>query len=161
VNISPPPEVRFWNRVNTEQECWSWGGAHDRYGYSVFSINNKSVKVHRYAYELLVGPIPDGLTIDHLCSNAGCVNPEHMEPVSASENTRRAALRRPKKEPAPKKPDGRKTRVWPVLTHCPHGHEFTQANTKLQEGTKVCRKCCALRQRAYTARKRASMGGQS
>jgi len=88
--VIPSPEDRFWEKVDATGDCWAWSGAHDRDGYSVFSIDNRSVKVHRFAYELLIAPIPPGLTIDHLCRNTGCVNPSHMEPVSMAENLRRA-----------------------------------------------------------------------
>lgn len=59
------------------------------WGYGRFSVNNQTYYVHRFAYELLVGPIPDGLTVDHLCRTRLCANPRHLEPVPQSENSRR------------------------------------------------------------------------
>ena len=91
-----PIEDRFWAKVEKTATCWLWTGAKIPYGYGrLFSGSRtpagspKTVAVHRFAYELLVGPIPDGLTIDHLCKNPSCVNPEHLEVVTLTENLRR------------------------------------------------------------------------
>lgn len=82
----------FWPKVERRgaAECWPWTAYRDSKGYGHVSVNGATRPAHRVAYELLVRPIPDGLTIDHLCLNTGCVNPAHMEPVTASENSRRA-----------------------------------------------------------------------
>ncbi len=86
---------RFVNRVQVlADDCWQWtGGRSGRYGE--FWFDNRNSTAHRYAYATLVGPIPAGLDLDHLCRNTLCVNPAHLEPVTRSENTRRmrAALR--------------------------------------------------------------------
>lgn len=82
-------EVRFWAQVDKTQTCWLWTGSGTPTGYGQIGVNGRKQYVHRYAYELLVGPIPEGLTIDHLCRNPPCVNPSHMEPVTQAENTRR------------------------------------------------------------------------
>lgn len=76
--------------------CWIWRGTPGANGYGRLSIGNRPTYAHRAAYELHVGPIPAGLTIDHLCRVRMCVNPDHLEPVTRAENTRReaAALRR-------------------------------------------------------------------
>lgn len=85
------PEARFWQYVDKrESGCWEWTGWKNQYGYGRFSINGKSVSAHRHAYELRNGPIPDGLQLDHLCRNTLCVNPDHLEPVTSKENTRRS-----------------------------------------------------------------------
>lgn len=82
---------RFWSKVaKRDDDCWLWTGARNSRGYGQWGVNGRSRSVHRVAYEALVGPIPDGLTIDHLCSNKLCVNPEHLEPVTGAENTARA-----------------------------------------------------------------------
>lgn len=85
-----PPEPGFWPRVIKGPNCWLWNGGRSRDGYGKFHHQGTHQQAHRVAYELMVGPIPDGLTIDHLCRNPWCVNPAHMEPVTAAENTRRA-----------------------------------------------------------------------
>src|SRR5450755_3951408 len=78
----PTAEERFWARVDKQTDgCWVWTGAL-RTGYGTLSVSGKNVPAHRFSYELLVGIIPDGLQIDHLCRNRACVNPEHLEPVT-------------------------------------------------------------------------------
>lgn len=85
----PVEETRFWQKVNLGEGCWQWLGAVAG-DYGRFMVaNRRIVQAHRYAYEALVGPIPGGLTIDHLCTNKLCVKPSHMEPVTALENYRR------------------------------------------------------------------------
>jgi hypothetical protein len=70
--------------------CWTWTGAKASHGYG----NTARTTAHREVWELLIGPIPDGLTLDHLCRNPLCVNPDHLEPVTCAENLRRARLAR-------------------------------------------------------------------
>lgn len=88
-------EERFLSRVQkgAPGECWEWTGWLSDKGYGTF-WDDGQVKAHRTSYELHVGPIPEGLEIDHLCRNRSCVNPEHLEPVTHAENCRRAAERR-------------------------------------------------------------------
>lgn len=83
-------EIRFWEKVEiTENGCWEWLGAiSDGYGtFSLaspsFRVKGKMVKSHKWAFEYLVGPVPDGLEIDHTCRNRRCVNPDHLEPVTS------------------------------------------------------------------------------
>ncbi len=118
-----------WVIEPTETGCWQWRGAsgHDGYGVVNLTVEYKrrqQFKAHRVAYELLVGPIPEGLTIDHLCRNTGCVNPEHMEPVTAAENARRVHAGR---------------------THCKNGHPLEGENLSKYKTAKsvrrVCRQC--------------------
>ena len=82
-------EERFWANVDRSESCWLWTGSLSR-GYGQVMMHGRMVRAHRYAYELLVGSIPTGLTIDHLCHVKNCVNPAHLEPVTQSENMRRA-----------------------------------------------------------------------
>lgn len=78
--------------------CWNWIGRVDRYGYGCLRLQltgrRRQLGAHRAAWIAFRGPVPDGLTIDHLCSNVLCVNPDHLEPVTNAENIRRAAMRR-------------------------------------------------------------------
>ena len=75
--------------VEDSNGCWIWQGYSDKDGYGTIGIKNKVKKAHRVYYEKYIGPIPEGLQLDHLCRNPSCVNPKHLEPVSAAENTRR------------------------------------------------------------------------
>jgi len=87
-------EERFWPKVEKTDGCWLWRGCILKTGYGAFYLKKngvrKSMRAHRVAYELVVGPIADGLTLDHLCRVTTCVNPQHLEPVTLAENIRRA-----------------------------------------------------------------------
>ena len=88
--------TRLFRTKVTVCECGCWLFSFtDRYGYGRFKFKGKQLRAHRFAYEKLVGPIPDDCDIDHLCDrHRNCVNPAHMEPVSRSENSVRANRRR-------------------------------------------------------------------
>lgn len=83
--------ARFWRRVvrNPEDGCWDWTGAGRADGYGRLMVGWKYIRAHRFAYRMLVGPIPNGLDLDHLCRNRRCVNPAHLEPVTRRENLAR------------------------------------------------------------------------
>lgn len=119
---------RFWRKVAVSGSCWSWGAGLDVYGYGKFKVRGHTVKAHRWAYEHLVGPIPDGLVIDHLCRNRACVNPDHLQPVTAEVNIRRGM------SPA---------QVTIRTGICKRGHELTAANTIVYRGSgaRTCRTC--------------------
>jgi len=91
--------VRFWDKVDRTTGCWLWTSVRTADGYGHFRTrvapgHHRYVKAHRWAYEQSHGPIPDGLTVDHLCRNRACVRPDHLEAVSITENIRRAAAHR-------------------------------------------------------------------
>lgn len=92
------PVERFWARVHKTASCWHWTGSRSSKGYGLLHLTRDgrktSIRAHRFAYELLVGPVPEGLQLDHICSVRHCVNPAHLEPVTNAENTRRSYQRR-------------------------------------------------------------------
>lgn len=122
-------------------DCLLWGGRLNEQGYGFIYAEDRRVKVHRAIWELEVGPIPDGLTIDHVkaqgCRHRHCASVGHLEPVTQAENNRRSngpfALNAAK-------------------THCDSGHEFTEANTYWRNG-RNCRACDRDRKRVRRAQK--------
>ena len=134
------PEERFWAKVDRSSPttCWVWKGAVDRDGYGQFGdgtgrAHQKMKKAHRFAYESLVGPIPVGLVIDHLCRNTSCVNPAHLEPVTVGDNIRRGET-------------GQNLIVMQLAkTHCPQGHEYTPENTYSRPSRRRERSCRTCR----------------
>lgn len=90
-------ERRFWIKVIKTDTCWEWRGAASPQGYGMFCSGwgaNGVELAHRFAYRTLVGPIPEGMTLDHTCDNKLCVNPDHLEPCTQKENVRRYHKRR-------------------------------------------------------------------
>ena len=124
---------RFWSKVDKTGRCWEWTAAAHLLGYGTFWNGSKLVGAHRWAYEQANGEIGPGLELDHLCRNPRCVRPDHLEPVSHTENVRRGR-------------SGWNTRE---KTCCPVGHAYTEENTlMLRSGSRVCRICKRERQRA-------------
>ena len=124
------PEERFWSKVDKSGDCWLWTGALGRGGYGHFYWQGTNKRAHRVAYKFAVGPIPEGLYLDHLCRVRNCVNPSHLEPVTPGENTRRGETGHHMREKA--------TRI----THCPQGHAYDASNTRVRPGGKrECRAC--------------------
>lgn len=148
-------EERFWAKVSESAipsarpdlgPCWRWTGSTNEWGYGLFRPRGRGLmKAHRWAYEHLVGPIPDGLFLDHLCRNRPCVNPLHLEPVTNKENLARGIQptyihewRRSK-------------------THCPQGHPYSGDNLYIgKKGDRCCRTCQRAQCRRYGAKQRAA-----
>lgn len=134
--VDPKYHDLFWAKVKKTDLCWLWMGARNQKGYGLYSAPNTAA-AHRVAYELLVGPIPEGLVLDHLCRNVRCVNPDHLEPVTIRENTARGLPPR-------------------AATHCKRGHELTPENTRWRSDrpTRECLTCRNVRRREERRRKK-------
>lgn len=165
-----------------ENGCWIWAASKIKQGYGQTSYKGVRCSSHRLVYTLLIGPIPEGLHLDHVkargCRSRACCNPAHLEPVTCLENIRRGEtgatnrekthcpqghpydgdnlsvrpggqrvclacsrardkIRRPAKGP----PNGEKT-------HCPQGHEYTAQNTRIVNGSRICKACDLARHNA-------------
>jgi len=102
VKKAAPPESRFWSSIVKTDSCWLWIGTVNSTGYGYFQTGGRGTKkarAHRYAYEFLVGPIPKGLVLDHLCRVKICVNPEHLQPVTQRENVLRGEVNKNNRKP--------------------------------------------------------------
>jgi hypothetical protein len=134
--------IRFLSYVESYSDsvkCWQWAGGYFKKGYGVFNIASGAFPAHRISYTALIGIIPQGLTLDHLCRNRGCVNPFHLEPVTAIENTKR----------------GNSGINMRSKTHCKRGHEFNSENMKIgSRGARCCIICLKmLNHQCYERRK--------
>ena len=139
---------RFWSktRIDAETGCWVWTAASTTDGYPHFALNGKAVRSHRHAYATLVGPIGEGLQVDHLCRVTLCVNPAHLEPVTGKVNTMRGET------PAA---------INAAKSHCPKGHAYDDENTyQRPDGVhrRECKECKREYNRAYYHR---TKGGPS
>jgi hypothetical protein len=85
---------RFARKLKQHGECWLWTGHKDRKGYGQFKFQGVAKWAHRWSYATFIAPIPAGETINHKCANPSCVNPEHLHPMSRSENTAEGNRRR-------------------------------------------------------------------
>lgn len=134
----PCPKPELEGPCHIFKHCKSRGR---KGGYGQVGLNGKNVKVHRYVWERDVGPIPKGFEIDHICRVRACCNVKHLRVVNdqqqATENSIGAFWQTLKKR-----------------THCPKGHEYTQANTYVWRGMRDCRECSRIRDRKRAARKR-------
>lgn len=88
------PEERFWASVDKSGRCWKWTEALNDSGYGIIRIGKKSVRAHRFAWELLVGVIPEGMQIDHRCRHRECVRPEHLRVVTNKQNQEHISKRK-------------------------------------------------------------------
>lgn len=106
----------------TPEGCWAWTAATARNGYGQIAWGGQTRSSHRVAYFLLVGPVPFGLDLDHLCRNKLCCNPAHLEPVTRREHAKRSL-----------------SATSPI---CRHGHPLTGDNLRMRaDGRRVCRTC--------------------
>lgn len=147
---APPAAFDGVVEVLEDTGCWVWMGAAASNGYGSIHVDGRTRSAHKFAYELLVGPVPAGLTLDHLCHTADptcpggqrcwhrlCVNPAHLEPVTMAENLDRSPAFGANK------------------TECPDGHPLTEANTcRNSKGQRYCRACHNAARRRRRAERR-------
>ncbi len=142
-----PAAIRFAAKVSQPDcnGCWNWLGRDNGQGYGAFKAGGVQYKAHRFSYEMAVGPIPDGLELDHLCRNRMCVNPAHLEPVTSRVNVLRGI--------APPAANATKT-------HCPKGHPYDDANTwhAKSRRERVCKTCKRARNEIRRMRMAATRG---
>lgn len=136
--------------------CWRWRGHRDRDGYARATIGKRNGLAHRLVFEQFHGPVPAGVTFDHVCHSSdptcvagpacphrGCVNPAHLEPVSHQENVRRSHRYL-----------GLQVSLGSATAHCRRGHKYDEANTYVTPGGhRVCRACQRATVAAYRERK--------
>jgi hypothetical protein len=127
--------------------CWLWTRALDRYGYGKVRIHKVTYQVHRLAYQVLVGSIPLGLTLDHTCRSRACWRPDHLEPVPQRINNLRGPTNL--------------AHVDTVKYHCPQGHPYSEENTYIRRRPdgleeRECRTCRRDQQRRVQQRRRAA-----
>jgi hypothetical protein len=132
--MAPPPiplPERFAALVEWTPACWLWKGhTSGGYGYiRAFGKYHGWLRAHRVSYMLHVGPIPDGLVLDHLCRNTRCVNPDHLEPVTIGENVLRGF--------GP-------TAIAARRSACAKGHPYNAATLRMYGTRRRCRVCDRL-----------------
>lgn len=156
-----PLAERLWARVDvrSSSECWPWTGPVTKAGYGLIGRGRRAEgisPVHRVAYELSVGPIAEGLQVDHTCHNdtscvggdgcehRRCCNPNHLEAVPLQVNVAR----------------GNAGIYQTFKTHCPKGHEYTPENTFRNSGGRGCKVCRREWNRKYNAKRKAASNGK-
>lgn len=142
----PSIEERFWAKVDVAGVCWEWTGSRGELGYGNFNATKTSRwRAHRWAWTNLVGPVPDGLHLDHLCRNPPCVNPDHLEPVTNRENGLRGAA-------------GKRNAA---KTHCPQKHPYSGDNLIIRpRGGRACRECQRVAIRRHKDKVKAERPGR-
>jgi hypothetical protein len=137
---------RFWTyaAAPSDEACWEWTGGLDRRGYGMFWSGAQGVRAYRWLYERMVGAVPAGMHLDHLCRNTKCVNWHHLEVVTPRENIMRG--------------EGVAAR-FAARTHCDQGHPFSGDNLIVSTDRRGyvrrrCRVCAVEAQRRYAARRK-------
>lgn len=142
----PTPLERFLSKLEITEACWLWKGVKVSDNYGSFYADGTKGAAHRWSYEWFVGPIPEGLQIDHLCRVHDCVNPDHLEPVTQHENWRRGE--------APSAIAFRRGT-------CKWGHPWDEKNTRWLGKKRTCRECHRLNSAKRYAQKRSANSNEA
>ena len=137
-DIPVPVKVRFVRNAMAasnfvaDADCWEWPKSCGSHGYGQVGWGGKDARrlvlAHRMSYLIFLGPIPEGMTVDHLCRNRRCINPAHLRLLTNLENARANGMS--------------------ARTHCPHGHPYNEENTYFDpKGHRYCRECSRARKR--------------
>ncbi|AVO22317.1 HNH endonuclease [Mycobacterium phage Smeagol] len=143
--VTKEPIERFLDKIVVASNgCWLWTAGKNHAGYGKFYAGGKDVAAHRWSYEWFHGPIPDGLTVDHLCNIRHCVNPAHLRPATSRENSFAEH-------------SNSTARVNAEKDSCPRGHRYEYWNVPpsfRKRGERSCRSCILARSRSrYKGRK--------
>ena len=133
-------EERIRRKIEVVGSCWVWTASHDSKGYGQVRYGGKVRQAHRVVYTELVGPVPEGLELDHLCLVRDCVNPDHLEPVTRQENIARSVHYNASR------------------THCKWGHELVGNNLYVSpKNSRECKTCRRHRRQRYNQQKRVEL----
>lgn len=122
---------RLRSKIDVTETCWLWRASTVK-GYGQFRVGTKIRKAHVVVYELLVGPVPDGLELDHTCRQRHCVRPDHLDPVTRAENLRRSPIAR--------------SAINARKIECVRGHDLTdETNVYRYAGRRYCKRCDRIR----------------
>lgn len=138
--MEDPNSPRLWSKLDKDCPggCWVWTAGKSKLGYGRIRWEGRAAFAHRVVYEIVVGPIPEGLELDHLCRNPSCVNPQHLEPVTHAENVRRGESI---------------SSIHRAKTHCPRGHPYSGPNLIIDGGSRKCRTCVNVLQKVNRAKR--------
>jgi hypothetical protein len=125
IDVTMELQHRFVTKVRVADDgCWIWLGSRSDAGYGILWSGERRLRAHRFAYTAVVGPIPEGLDLDHLCRVRHCVNPAHLEPVTRGENARRG--------------EAPTIKVW-RSGRCERGHELSPIRDGRHNMCRTCR----------------------